>query len=134
RELLDGTIGPALFGRQIERDVVVSAKADEAHLPLMSRLPGIQFAAQEEDAFPKRSSGAGGASAFDLDHGRRELDDAGVEVDGAAGWKMVRAAGAMHERSAEDPTRRAEDVFGAHGNAVHDDDEFRLESDRRHRC
>ena len=42
----------------------------------------------------------------DLDHRRGDLDDAGVEVHRAAGRQVIRAAGAMHQRTAHDVARR----------------------------
>ena len=83
----------------------MSAEPDEVHVAAVPLFQASSSRAEEENALPERASGARGAAALDLDHRRRELDDAGIEVDGAARRQMVRPAGAVHERPADDAAR-----------------------------
>src|SRR5205085_8020644 len=104
RELLHGAIGVAASRRTIERDVIVSAKPHQPHVTSVPLLPGVELTAKEEDALPERAASTRRATALDLDHRRRQLDDTGIEVDGASRGQMVRAPSAVHQRPAHDPT------------------------------
>ena len=114
-----------------KRDVVVSAKPDQSHVATVPLLPDIELAPQEQNALPERAAGARRATALELDHRRRELDHACVEVHGAAGRQVIGASGSMQERAADDAPWRAENILRPHRHAVDDDDELRLDADRR---
>src|SRR5919198_6688093 len=106
----------------------MGAEADEMHVVSVPVVPRIELAPQKENAFPQRAAGARRAPTFDLDHGSRELDDAGVEVHRASGREVIGATGTVHERAAHDPPGRAEYVLRPDLSAVHHDRELRLDS------
>ncbi|PYP78291.1 MAG: hypothetical protein DMD35_11825 [Gemmatimonadetes bacterium] len=107
------------------------AEANETHGARVSALPGIELFAQEAEVLPQRARSSRAAAALDLDHRRGELDDSGIEVDGAAGGEVVRTPGAMHHRSAHDAPRRTECILRSDGHVVDDRRELRLDPDRR---
>src|SRR4029078_7811599 len=109
---------PRIDGRRVEGDVVVGREADQPCRTAMFGLPGIELAAPEADALPQRAAGARRAAALELDDRRRHLDDAGVEVDGAARGQVVRRAAAVHQLTADDVARAVEDVLWLEALAV----------------
>ena len=63
-------------------------------------------------------------------HGRCcDLDDAGIEVHGGAVRQMVRGADAVHQRSANEASRVAEERFGADRPVVDHQCELGFETD-----
>jgi len=107
----------------------VRAESNELHLVGVLVLPGVELLAEKKNSLPERAAGPGGAASLDLDDVRRDLDDAGIEVNRAAGGQVIRPAGAVHHFFADDVARRAKDVFGLHLLAVEDDGELRFHSD-----
>src|SRR6185295_7805691 len=103
---------PLLGGGQLEGDVVVHAVAGEARRLAAAALPVVELAAEEADRFPQLAAGARRGAALDLDGRRRDLDDAGVEVDGGAGRQVVGRALAVHQLAADEGGGIAEDVLG----------------------
>src|SRR5690606_16768099 len=110
-ELVDAPVRIAVR-HGIERAAVMRAEAGESGGASIARLPVVELGAHEVDALPQRACRARGAALLDLDHGRRNLDDTGVEVDCAAVRKVVRGAAPVHEVAADELARRAEDLFG----------------------
>jgi hypothetical protein len=82
------------------------------------------------DVLPQRAPGSGGRAALQLDRRRDDLDDAGVEVDGAAVRQVIRGADPMHEWTAQEVARIAEEVLGTGWLTVDEEREFRFEADR----
>jgi hypothetical protein len=130
-EQLDGSRVALLFSRHLEGDVVVSAEAGELNITVVRLLPGVQLLPDEQDPFPQRASGARGAAPLDLDYGSCDLDDAGVEIDRAAGGQVIRSALPVHHLLTDELARAAEDVLRLHLHAVDDHGEFGFHADRR---
>ena len=115
---------------EVERHVVMRAEPDQSHGATVLLLPRVELIAQEAKAFPKRPGAARTASARDLDHRRRNLHHASIEVERATRGQMIRAASAVQQRTAHDVSRRTENVFRPLRQAVDDRRELRLQSNR----
>src|SRR5512146_2098617 len=102
---------------------------DRATLAL---LPRIELLTEEANTLPQRASGARRAAALDLDHRRRQLDHASVEIHCSPRGQVIRPAGAVHHGCSHDACRAAEYILGLGLLAVDDHGEFRLQPHRRH--
>jgi hypothetical protein len=130
-ELLDGASRALLSARQLERNVVVRAEAGQLHVSVVCLFPRVELLPNEENGFPQISTGARGAATLYLDYRSGNFDDAGIEVHGTAGRKVVRPSLAVHHLFSNDLLRAAEDVLGPDLHAVHDYGEFGFHADRR---
>src|SRR4051812_13363741 len=108
------------------------AEADEPNRSVVRLLPRIELRAQETKTLPQRSCSPRATPARNLDHRCGDLHHAGIEIERAACWQVIRAPRAMHERSSHHVARRTEDVFRLLRLPIHYGRELCLEPDRGH--
>ena len=133
RELLHSASGAAIMPSDIERHVVVRTESHEPNVATGSRLPSVELVAQKRETFPERACASRATAARDLDHRRRDLHHARVEIQRDAGRQVIRPTSAMHQRATHHVPWRAEHVFRPLGHAIDDRRELCFEPNCRKR-
>src|SRR4029078_3192775 len=111
---------------ELERDVVVSAVGLEPYVMSGALLPPRALVAHELDLLPEVVRHARGGARSQLDDGGDDLDHPAVEVDGAAGRELERAARPPEERGVDERLRILPVGAGIDLDAVEDDVDLRL--------
>ena len=126
-----GNVPPGRGARIAEGEIVMRAETLQARPATVSLAPGIELFPQVSNLFPEQARCPVTATWFQLHDRRRDLDDPGIEINRAAGWKLERAAGPRNHPAADEILRRSENVFRPPLHVVDEKGKLRFQTDDR---
>jgi hypothetical protein len=113
----------------LKRKIVVRAETLEPRLAFVSFAPAAELVAHVLDLFPQKTRRAITAARLELHDRSGHFDNAGVEINRAAGGQLKGAPRSRHHFLPNESLGRSENYLRPPANIINEKAELRLETD-----